>query len=494
MNNNELFKLLNIEYLSEIDSNSLILSEEHIEKLDEKFLRDNRIVPYKIEDSLVTVLTSDPESVNLSKQLKYIFNKEIKVIGTDDDNITLILNHIVEKNLASSKTNIEIEEYQISDSSDSLIEDILEKASKVPVIKWVNSTIQKAIYKNATDIHIEPYEKIVAVRFRVDGVLYEEEKLTKNLLQPIISRIKIMSKLDIAEQRLPQDGKIRIKSSDKEFDIRVSILPTVYGERVVLRLLDKNKEFLSFEELGFNKSDIANISKLLNYKNGIIFVTGPTGSGKTTTLYSFLMKLNDRKKNIMTVEDPVEYQIDGVNQMNIKPEIDLTFSTGLRHILRQDPDIIMIGEVRDYETAEIAIRSSLTGHLVFSTLHTNDSVSAITRLIDMNVPSYLIASTIRGILAQRLVRKLCFNCRQKHQKYYIAKGCEKCNNIGYKGRTAVYELFICNQEISEIIHHNYSESKLKEYLNKTGFESIISNGQKKVEAGITTKEEVLNIL
>lgn len=494
MENKNIFSLLNVEFIDEINLAELNIPSEILEKLDEKFLRDNKIVPLAANENNIIVLLSQPEKIKAASQLKFVFDKEIKIFGTTDENIIKILNYIVEKKLNESKNDIEIEEQDFSKLNQIEIQDILEKASEVPVIRWVNSTIQKAIYKNATDIHIEPFEQSVIIRFRIDGILFVEEILLKNLLQPIISRIKIMAKLDIAEQRLPQDGKIRIKSSDKEFDIRVSTLPTIYGERVVLRLLDKNQQFLSFTELGFLEKDIETIDKILSLKNGLIFVTGPTGSGKTTTLYSFLMKLNDKKRNILTIEDPVEYQLTGINQMNIKPEIDLTFARGLRHILRQDPDIIMIGEVRDYETAEISVRSSLTGHLVFSTLHTNDAISAITRLIDMGIPPYLVASSVRAIIAQRLIRKLCPFCKIKRGTEYSAAGCEKCNNTGYKGRFAVYEILFIDVETANLIHYDYNEYKIREYCKNSNFKSMYLDGLLKIERGITSKEELLSII
>jgi len=491
-NNLETFKLFNIDYFDEINIGEINLSKEVLQKLDEKFLRDNKIVPFYEDEKIIKIFISNPTSLKIAEQFQYIFNKEIQIFGTDEENIIKILNNILEKKLEEEKTEIEVE--NITESGQYEIQDILEKANEVPIIKWVNSIIQKAIYKNASDIHIEPQEQKINVRLRIDGVLYEEEVLPKNFLQPIISRIKIMSKLDIAEQRLPQDGKIRIKSSDKEFDIRVSFLPTIFGERVVLRLLDKNQQFLAFEELGFLKEDLEIINKILSYKNGMVFITGPTGSGKTTTLYSFLMKLKNNKNNIITIEDPVEYQLNGISQMNVKPEINLTFAKGLRHILRQDPDIIMIGEVRDLETAEIAVRASLTGHLVFSTLHTNDAVSAITRLIDMGIPSYLIASSLRAVIAQRLIRKLCPYCKIKENNIYKSNGCEKCNNIGYKGRIGIFEILFIDDKIADLFHYNYYENKLKEYLISKNFKTLYLDGLKKVEMGITTKEELLNVI
>ncbi len=385
----------------------------------------------------------------------------------------------------------------------------LEK-SDTSAVEVVNLIMRKAIIESASDIHIEPEANILRVRFRIDGILHEILTPSKSLHSAIVSRIKIMSKLDIAEKRVPQDGRVEIDFEGKLIDMRISIIPTVFGEKVVVRLLDKSNVKVSLESLGFENSNVEKLKKLIRRPNGIIFVTGPTGSGKTSTLYASLNEINTLDKNIVTLEDPVEYQMEIINQIQVNPQVGLDFSTGLRSILRQDPDVIMIGEIRDVQTAEIAIESAMTGHLVFSTLHTNSAVGAISRLMDMGIEPFLLSASLAGVMGQRLVRKLCVNCREKitvrgtelkefdthaNENYFIykAKGCSLCRNTGYNGRTAVVELLEVDSEIRSLINKGADIFEIKEAAIRKGMRTIKHEGFKKALEGITSIEEILRV-
>jgi len=393
--------------------------------------------------------------------------------------------------------------------------DLLDDTSDAPVIKLVNLVLSQAVRDHASDIHVEPFQDHVKIRQRVDGILYDLFAPPKHVQNKLISRIKIMAKMDIAEKRLPQDGRIEIKIGDRNVDIRVSTLPTAFGERVVMRLLDKSSVLLSLEELGMSARDMANFRQLIQAPHGIILVTGPTGSGKTTTLYSALTLLNTPERNIITVEDPIEYQIEGINQMQVNPKIDLTFASALRTIVRQDPDIILVGEIRDLETAEIAIQAALTGHLVFSTLHTNDAASAVTRLIDMGVEPFLVSSSVNAILAQRLVRKLCPHCKEPFvpspeyltraglspgrfgdRKLYRGRGCPECLNTGYMGRVGIFELMILGDALRTLILRTSDAGQIKKQAIAslaTGMRTLRQDGLRKVLDGVTTLEEVFRV-
>jgi len=385
--------------------------------------------------------------------------------------------------------------------------DLLELTEEAPVIRLLNALLQQAVHERASDIHIEPYESKLEIRMRVDGVLNTVIRPKKIMQDAIVSRIKIMANLDIAEKRLPQDGRIRILLGGSDIDIRVSIIPTVFGERAVLRLLDRKQGVLGLSEVGFDKHHVELFSNVLTMPNGIILVTGPTGSGKTTTLYAALNIIYSVEKNIITVEDPVEYQLDGVGQIQVNPRIGLTFATGLRSILRQDPDVIMVGEIRDIETAEIAIHASLTGHLVLSTLHTNDAASAVTRLVDMGIEPFLVASSIVGVLAQRLVRVICQNCKTAYEpeddklryfndpplKLYRGKGCEACKYTGYLGRTAIFEFMLINNAIRTLISDKADASLIKDKAIENNMQTLRMNGLEKVRLGVTTLSEVLRV-
>ncbi|MDR7308192.1 ATPase, T2SS/T4P/T4SS family [Rhodoferax saidenbachensis] len=366
------------------------------------------------------------------------------------------------------------------------VEDLLETADDAPIIRMLNALLTQAARDGASDIHIEPYERHSSVRFRVDGTLREVVQAHRALHAALISRLKIMADLDISEKRLPQDGRISLRIGTRAVDVRVSTLPSAHGERAVLRLLDKSQDQRSLESVGMQGSVLQRFEGLIAQPHGIILVTGPTGSGKTTTLYASLSKLDAARQNIMTVEDPIEYELPGVGQTQVNTKIDLTFAKALRAILRQDPDVIMIGEIRDFETAQIAIQASLTGHLVLATLHTNDAASAVTRLIDMGVEPFLLSSSLRGVLAQRLVRKLCTRCG--------GPGCEACAHTGYTGRTGVFELLRMTDAIAELVHHNASEAEIRTAGLADGMVALRDDGERLVRSGLTSREELVRVV
>jgi general secretion pathway protein E len=387
--------------------------------------------------------------------------------------------------------------------------DLLEQEDDAPIIRLINAILSEAIKAGASDIHLETFEKRLVVRFRVDGILREVIEPRRELAALLVSRVKVMARLDIAEKRVPQDGRISLKVGGREVDIRVSTLPSANGERVVLRLLDKQAGRLSLQHLGMSERDRRLLDDNLRKPHGIILVTGPTGSGKTTTLYAGLVTLNDRSRNILTVEDPIEYYLEGIGQTQVNPRVDMTFARGLRAILRQDPDVVMVGEIRDQETADIAVQASLTGHLVLSTLHTNSAVGAVTRLVDMGVEPFLLSSSLLGVLAQRLVRVLCVHCREarpadeaecgllgldphSQPQIYHAKGCPECHQQGYRGRTGIYELVIFDDKMRTLVHNGVGEQELLRHARSLG-PSIRDDGRRKVLEGVTTLEEVLRV-
>ncbi|HTN31484.1 MAG TPA: type II secretion system ATPase GspE [Pseudomonas sp.] len=388
-------------------------------------------------------------------------------------------------------------------------EDLLEQEDDAPIIRLINAILGQAIRENASDIHLETFEKRLVVRFRVDGILREVLEPRRELAALLVSRIKVMARLDIAEKRIPQDGRISLRIAGREVDIRVSTLPSANGERVVLRLLDKQAGRLSLAHLGMSERDRLRMEDTVRKPHGILLVTGPTGSGKTTTLYASLVTLNDRTRNILTVEDPIEYHLEGIGQTQVNPKVDMTFARGLRAILRQDPDVVMVGEIRDRETAEIAVQASLTGHLVLSTLHTNSAVGAVSRLVDMGVEPFLLASSLLGVLAQRLVRVLCPECKeainadesacallgldvQQAPLIYRACGCAACNQQGYRGRTGIYELVVFDDVMRTLVHNGAAEQELIHHARRLG-PGIREDGRRKVLEGVTTLEEVLRV-
>ncbi len=472
-------------------------------------------VPIGGDDSHVVVATADPLNIEAIEQLRVCYERPIKVVVTSAAQITKAINSI-RTSLMSDKTSSLADSGKKEDAEDlsnQLKIDVTDSDDDdAPIIRYVNAIIFKASSERASDVHIEPYEDKLKVRFRVDGVLYDVASEDKAFQAAIISRVKIMAGLNIAEKRLPQDGRIGLKIAGKEVDIRVSTVPTQFGERIVMRLLDKTGAVLDIHQLGIEKRNLDMMVKLLAKPNGIILVTGPTGSGKTTTLYACLTNINKPDLNILTVEDPIEYQLDGIGQMQVNPKIDFTFASGLRAILRQDPDVVMVGEIRDTETAEIAIQASLTGHLVLSTLHTNDSAGAVSRLLDMGVEPFLVSSSLLAVLAQRLVRKLCPDCRVPYeisdaelkelslnpaevtnrQAFKAgATSCPRCQGTGYSGRLGIHELLIIDDDVRNQILQQVDSNTIKNSAIKRGFASLRADGGRKVLAGLTSVEEVL---
>ena len=484
-----------------------------LDGLSARFIRENRIVPLELKDNVLKVLMADPGNGELIDALGIALGAEVRAYPGDgrliDEYVsryygqeTQDINEIIENIDDAGVEEVDLEGADIGHLKD--------LASEAPIIRLVNLLIARASESRASDIHIEPYHDELLIRFRIDGVLHTVERAPKKLQAAMVSRIKVMAKLNIAERRLPQDGRIRIKVADKEIDLRVSTIPVIFGESVVMRILDRESIVIDLGLLGFLPDTLVRFSKLVRKPNGIVLATGPTGSGKTTTLYGALDRINSPERKIITVEDPVEYQIKGVNQIQVKPQIGLNFANTLRHIVRQDPDVLMIGEIRDLETAEIAVQSALTGHLVFSTLHTNDAPSAVTRLLDLGVERFLLSSTIRGILAQRLVRVVCPNCREKDPsvgdreelaslglagdaELYRGKGCEACAFTGYRGRTGVFELLVVDEEIRKLILRGADADELRKAARRGGMRTILEDGAVKVGRGITTLSELFRV-
>ena len=465
------------------------------------------ILPYKETESEIFVLTSNPLNFGSLSDLKIKFQKKITPIVSTSQKIQSAINAIYEKYTGNLEglESIQEEEYDLDDP----VIDLLDAEDEAPVIKLVNTLFLRAIKERASDIHIEPYERELIIRFRVDGVLYIVFKPPKRLHGAIASRIKIMADLNIAEKRLPQDGRIPLKLAGKDIDVRLSTVPTSFGERLVMRLQDRSQVILNLNQLGYSPKNLSCLIDMIHKTHGILLVTGPTGSGKSTTLYAFLSHMDTQKRNIITIEDPVEQRISNIGQIQVNPKIGLTFATGLRSILRQDPNVIMVGEIRDLETMKIAINASLTGHLVLSTLHTNDSAGVFPRLIDMGCEPFLIATSLLGVISQRLVRLLCKNCKEPYRPeaseiaslenfilspkdiIYKAVGCDKCEHKGYMGRTAIQELLLVNDDIrTHIIKSSNSQTIKKEAL-KQGMISLHQDGIQKIREGLTTIEEVL---
>ncbi|MDN5938264.1 MAG: type II secretion system ATPase GspE [Salinisphaera sp.] len=447
-------------------------------------------------------------------EVRRFANRPLQLHSVPRDAFDALLQAAYEGNANESMQIVEglgEEEFDLSSAARALAEpaDLLESADDAPIIRLINALLTEAVKENASDIHIEPFETRLSVRFRVDGVLREVLHPPRQLAPLLISRVKVMARLDIAEKRLPQDGRISVRIAGRPVDVRVSTIPSGHGERVVMRLLDKQAGRLDLPQLGMPASTLKTMDSLIHKPHGIILVTGPTGSGKTTTLYAAITRINDRSRNIMTVEDPIEYYLDGIGQTQVNSKVDMSFARGLRAILRQDPDVVMIGEIRDLETAEIAVQASLTGHLVLSTLHTNTAVGAIARLRDMGVEPFLLASSVIGIMAQRLVRVLCRECRSADTpdagecrllhvdpsdppQIYRAAGCEACNNLGFRGRTGIYELVVVDDTLRSQIHDQTAEHLLEKQARKQT-PSIRADGRANVLAGVTTLEEVLRV-
>ena len=489
-----------------------MIDTKTLSKIPLKFLRQHVVIPIMYEGEK-TILTADPRDLQPIDDLSLLLEGNVRSAVATENEIVQAINKYYP--LETSKEMMEeLEEEEGGEFELGAIEekDIMEMANDAPIVKLVNHILFQSVKDGASDIHIEPFEKELRVRYRIDGQMYERLLPPKRYQGAIVSRIKIMSNLNIAEKRIPQDGRIQIKIADKAIDIRVSILPCNFGERVVMRLLDKTKGVVKLEKLNLTERDFSVLTKNIERPNGIILVSGPTGSGKTTTLYSILDRLNEPDVNIITVEDPVEYTVQGISQVQVKESVGLTFAAALRSILRQDPDIVLIGEIRDGETAQIATQAALTGHLVLSTIHTNSAPATITRLIDMEIEPFLIASSVVCVISQRLVRKLCDKCKKTYEPpaemisrlgltpeqskeitFYDAVGCEECLKTGYKGRLAIFEIMEVNDEISRLVVQKVDASVIKEKAIESGMATLAQDGIRAIKDGRTTLEEVLSV-
>lgn len=490
------------------------ISRERIKQVPYSFAKKNIVLPVQEEGNVIYVAVADPLHIESLEELRLMFNSEVKAVFSPKETILTAINDLYNRehgaaseliaNLGSEegRGDGEVEVYDLLDDTH----------QQAPIIKLLNLILTEAIQQGASDIHFEPFEDRLRVRYRIDGVLQNRHSPAQEFQTQLLTRVKVMSKLDIAEHRLPQDGRIKLKMGRREIDFRVSTVPVVGGERIVLRILDKGNVILGLDKIGMLPAAFAEFKRLIALPEGIVLVTGPTGSGKTTTLYSAICEMYNDETNIMTIEDPVEYNLKGIAQIGVQSKIKLTFATGLRHILRQDPDIIMIGEIRDAETAEIAIQASLTGHLVLSTLHTNDAPSAITRLVDMGVEPYLLSSTVVGVLAQRLVRRICPECKTAyepterelqglglnrelliHGHLYQGAGCQACFGSGYKGRHGIYELMLINNALKKQIVKSPDAVEMRRLALESGMVSLLEHGCDLVRQGITTVAEVLRV-
>jgi general secretion pathway protein E len=491
------------------------MSVEFTRKIPIQYLKKQKIVPLETPDAFL-IAVNDPSNFQAVDDLMRLVGRhDAELVLASEGAIVSAIGFAYDLGRDSAQEFTEIMNGESADSIISEIEetaDLLDEASDAPIIKLVNLVLAQAIKDRASDIHIEPYANSLKIRYRIDGMLYNLLNLPRRIQSSLVSRIKIMAKLNIAEKRLPQDGRIEVRIGDKSVDIRVSVIPTAFGERVVLRLLDKSQALLTLSDLGLDDTKIRLFDRLIKSPYGIVLVTGPTGSGKTTSLYAALSKINSPEINIITIEDPIEYQIEGIGQIQVNPKIELTFATGLRSIVRQDPDVILVGEIRDRETAEIAIQSSLTGHLVFSTLHTNDAASAITRLIDMGIEPFLVSSSVIAIVAQRLVRVLCPRCKEAYEPdteslidagiprsavngrpIFRRKGCNACMNTGYRGRTGIFEIMHMDEGVKKLILKTSDSNQINDEAARNGMSTLVQDGARKVLEGITTVEEVLRV-
>ena len=512
--------VLGREFLSEIPPKAVPV--EFVEAVPATYAQHHYLIGIKTEadDGELTIVLSKPLDADALDNVSKMIGLPVRAAISTRAAITAAIDVAYEQRTTVIE---EVAEELDSQNLDQLIDevaasdDLLDVVNRPPVIRLVNDILFRALQLRASDIHVHPYETKVQIRYRIDGILYDALSLNRNVLPLVISRIKVMAGMDIAERRLPQDGRCSVRLGQREVDLRVSTVPTSYGERSVLRLLDKSTGLFALDELGLWEGDLKKFDSLLNRSHGVIFVTGPTGSGKSTTLYACLNRINAAEKNVMTIEDPIEYQLEGISQMQVASKKGVTFVNALRHVLRQDPDVIMVGEVRDIETARMVIQSSLTGHLVFSTVHTNDSAGTISRLLDLGVEPYLASSSLIAILAQRLVRKVCPDCRQEYKptahelrelgqgdeeaaslaengrKFYVGAGCDKCFQTGFRGRTGIYELMLINEEIQDLIYRRESAGAIKKAALDAGLQTLRMDGTRKVLAGITTIAEVLRV-
>jgi type IV pilus assembly protein PilB len=501
--------------LKYVNPKSIRISENVIAQLSEAVARENVVLPFAETDDTLTVLASKPNDLDTQDKLRFILNRRVEIALAPKEAILEAINQYYGQSEGESADSMiqEFTDTQIDftrtteDAASAGMEDA--EQDSAPIVRLVSQLIREAVMLRASDIHIEPFEDRIRIRYRIDGVLVEHDKTPIRLLGAVLSRIKILSKLDIAERRRPQDGRIKITIGEKELDLRVSIIPTNHGQSVVMRILDKDNIKIGVRQLGFGERDFAKFNQLIKRPNGIVLVTGPTGSGKTTTLYAALNALNRPDRKIITAEDPVEYYLPGVNQVEVRHSIGLDFARIIRAMLRQAPNIILVGEMRDTETASMGIQASLTGHLVFSTLHTNDAPSAVTRMVDMGVPNYLVASSVIAILAQRLVRVVCSKCKTKFDplasvladagippelakkaSFAKGKGCTNCNKTGMRGRLGIYELMIVTSKVRELIFQNVSSTEIRVLAINQGMSTLYQDGMQKVMKGITSFEEV----
>ena len=507
-----------------VDISPKAVPAEFVEAIPATYAQHHYLIGIKTkdDDNELTVVLSKPLDANALDNVSKMTGLPVRPAISTRAAITAIIDIAYEQRTTVIE---EVAEELDSQNLDQLIDevaasdDLLDVVNRPPVIRLVNDILFRALQLRASDIHVHPYETKIQIRYRIDGILYDVLSLNRNVLPLVISRIKVMAGMDIAERRLPQDGRCSVRLGQREIDLRISTVPTSYGERSVLRILDKSTGLFTLDELGLWEDDLKKFDSLLARSHGVIFVTGPTGSGKSTTLYASLNRINSAEKNVITIEDPIEYQLEGISQIQVASKKGMTFVTSLRHVLRQDPDVIMVGEVRDIETARMAIQSSLTGHLVFSTLHTNDSAGAVSRLLDLGVEPYLASSSLIAIMAQRLVRKVCPDCREVYEptehelrelglasaeaglsdsdegpgKFFVGAGCDRCFQTGYRGRTGVYELMLINEEIQDLIHKRESAGIIKKTALNAGLQTLRMDGVRKVIAGVTTIAEVLRV-
>lgn len=493
------------------------LCRSSAEKIPYSFAKKHKILPIDETEETLLIAMADPLNVDVIEELRFLLNKDIRGVCVPEEEILKGINHLYHhQEGATSQMIANLSDHTQGKGSkkEEVIEvyDLLETKEEAPIIKLLNLILGEAIQQGASDIHFEPFENDLKIRYRIDGVLQPRHAPAREYQSHLLTRIKVLAKLDIAEHRLPQDGRIKLHMGGREIDFRVSTVPVAHGERIVLRILDKGNVILGLDQLGMLPSTLDEFRKMISLSEGIVLVTGPTGSGKTTTLYSALWEIYNEEMNIMTIEDPVEYKLKGIAQISVHPKIGLHFATGLRHILRQDPDVVMIGEIRDSETAEISIQASLTGHLVLSTLHTNDAPAAIPRLIDMGIEPYLLSSTVIGVLTQRLVRKICQNCREGYLPsdkellefdlskdklnggmIYRGKGCDHCFHTGYKGRHGIYELLTMDTGLQSLIAQKADAAELRTYALSQGMVSLRKHGSHLVRSGVTTLSEVLQV-
>ncbi len=521
VNEKEIRKILRKEFfVEEVSLAEFQIEQEVLDLLPRSICEQQWVLPLKIENNMLLLVTADPMNMGLQADIRFLTGFSLQVVMAD---VAAIKNKITEiygetpnfgeiENIVSTVDPFETIEVIIDEKDDLSLEQLLRETEEPPAIRLVNAIIIEAVRLGASDIHIQPRAKSVVVRYRIDGILLDKIFIPNHYLSPLVSRIKVMAEMDISERRRPQDGRITVKTPMRIIDLRISSLPVINGEKIVMRILDRNASIKSLDMLGFNEINLKKVSRLIGKPQGIILSTGPTGSGKTTTLYSLLQHGVTTEKNYVTLEEPVEYYMDAAGQVNIKSKIDLTFPVVLRAILRQDPDVILLGEIRDFETAEVAFQAALTGHLVFSTLHTNSSIATIARLFDLGLKPYIMASSLEGIISQRLVRRICEHCKQEEKAVhdviqqlgsvfagnnkvmYKGSGCDKCGNSGYHGRVCLYEILIPNEEMRDLISAQANQREIKQCAIKSGYKSLLEDGLEKVNLGLTTCDEILRIL